>query len=589
MSEYGKFGPLVGAIDEGTSSARFIIFKANSCEVVATYQKEIEQHFPQEGWVEQDACAILEVVTICINEAVKQLVSLGGSPKDIVAIGVTNQRETTIVWDKITGKPLHNAIVWLDMRTSSTIDKLLDLVPNKTRNKNYLKPLCGLPMSPYFSAVKLRWLADNVEVVQQAIKNGTCCFGTVDTWLIWNLTGGVNGGKHITDVTNASRTMLMNIETLNWDPLLMKFFEIPKSVLPQIKSSSEIYGYIADGPLRSIPISGCLGDQQAALVGQLCLQKGQAKATYGTGCFVLYNTGDVRVNSSKGLLTTVAYQLGANNAPCYALEGSVAVAGAALGWLKDNVGILESAKQSQELAEMATENGSVVFVPAFSGLYAPYWRQDARGVICGITEDTNSNHIVKAALEAVCFQVRDILDAMNEDCGIPLQLLKVDGGMTSNSLVMQMQTDLIGINIIKAGFTESTALGAALVAFWGLDRNTQTPNIDMQNGQMYNPKITDDERDMRYKQWKMAVERSLGWEQNEKPESSNNDLSLFQSSDDVLTSLICTYKTLSIVMISFAFVFASSAASIFFPGIGLMQCTISSRTRKFSAAKTHSV
>ncbi|XP_047524248.1 glycerol kinase isoform X1 [Pieris napi] len=514
MSEYGKFGPLVGAIDEGTSSARFIIFKANSCEVVATYQKEIEQHFPQEGWVEQDACAILEVVTICINEAVKQLVSLGGSPKDIVAIGVTNQRETTIVWDKITGKPLHNAIVWLDMRTSSTIDKLLDLVPNKTRNKNYLKPLCGLPMSPYFSAVKLRWLADNVEVVQQAIKNGTCCFGTVDTWLIWNLTGGVNGGKHITDVTNASRTMLMNIETLNWDPLLMKFFEIPKSVLPQIKSSSEIYGYIADGPLRSIPISGCLGDQQAALVGQLCLQKGQAKATYGTGCFVLYNTGDVRVNSSKGLLTTVAYQLGANNAPCYALEGSVAVAGAALGWLKDNVGILESAKQSQELAEMATENGSVVFVPAFSGLYAPYWRQDARGVICGITEDTNSNHIVKAALEAVCFQVRDILDAMNEDCGIPLQLLKVDGGMTSNSLVMQMQTDLIGINIIKAGFTESTALGAALVAFWGLDRNTQTPNIDMQNGQMYNPKITDDERDMRYKQWKMAVERSLGWEQN---------------------------------------------------------------------------
>ncbi|VVC99797.1 glycerol kinase-like [Leptidea sinapis] len=514
MSRYGKFGPLIGAIDEGTSSARFIIFKVNSCEVIASHQKELAQNFPQEGWVEQDPCEILSVVKTCINKAVEQLISLGGFPKDIIAVGVTNQRETTIVWDKISGQPLYNAIVWLDMRTSSTIDKLLDLVPNKTRNKNYLKPLCGLPMSPYFSAVKLRWLADNVDAVKQAMKNGSCCFGTVDTWLIWNLTGGVNGGKHITDVTNASRTMLMNIETLNWDPLLLKFFEVPVSVLPQIKSSSEIYGYIAEGLLRSIPISGCLGDQQAALVGQMCIQKGQAKATYGTGCFVLYNTGDVRVNSSKGLLTTVAYQLGRNNPPCYALEGSVAIAGAALGWLRDNMGMIENAQDSQEMAENATENGSVVFVPAFSGLYAPYWRQDARGVICGITEDTNSNHIIKAALEAVCYQVRDILDAMNEDCGMPLQLLKVDGGMTSNSLMIQMQADLIGINVIKAGFTESTALGAALVAYWGLDSITQVSTIDMESGVMYSPKITEDERDMRYKQWKMAVERSLGWEQN---------------------------------------------------------------------------
>ncbi|CAH2104014.1 unnamed protein product [Euphydryas editha] len=514
MAEYGKFGPLVGAIDEGTSSARFIIFKANSCEVVAVHQKELEQYFPQEGWVEQDPNAILEVVITCITKAVEQLVALGGNPKDIIAVGVTNQRETTIVWDRYTGKPLHNAIVWLDMRTSSTIDKLLDMVPNKTRNKNYLKPLCGLPMSPYFSAVKLRWLSDNVDAVKDAMKKGSCCFGTVDTWIIWNLTGGVNGGKHVTDVTNASRTMLMNIENLNWDPLLMKFFEVPKSVLPEIKSSSEIYGYISDGPLRSIPISGCLGDQQAALVGQMCLQQGQAKATYGTGCFVLYNTGDIRVNSSRGLLTTVAYQLGSRNPPCYALEGSVAVAGAALSWLRDNIGLLDNAKDSQEIAEKATENGSVVFVPAFSGLYAPYWRQDARGVICGITEDTNSNHIVKAALEAVCFQVKDILDAMNEDCGIPLQILKVDGGMTANEFVMQMQADLIGINVMKAGFTESTALGAALVAYWGLDSNRQASQINMSPGITYMPKISDDERDMRYKQWKMAVERSLGWEQN---------------------------------------------------------------------------
>ncbi|CAK1588583.1 unnamed protein product [Parnassius mnemosyne] len=514
MSEFGKFGPLVGAIDEGTSSARFIIFKANSSEVVAVHQKELEQHFPQEGWVEQDPLEILNVVTTCIEKAVEQLISLGGSPKDIIAVGVTNQRETTIVWDKSTGKPLHNAIVWLDMRTTSTIDKLLDTVPNKTRNTNYLKPLCGLPLSPYFSAVKLRWLSDKVDIVNKAMKKGTCYFGTVDTWIIWNLTGGPNGGKHVTDVTNASRTMLMNIETLKWDPLLLKFFEVPKLVLPEIKSSSEIYGYIAYEPLKGIPISGCLGDQQAALVGQMCMQKGQAKATYGTGCFVLYNTGDIRVNSSRGLLTTVAYQLGNKSPPVYALEGSVAVAGAALSWLKDNIGLLESARSSQELAEKATDNGSVVFVPAFSGLYAPYWRQDARGVICGITEDTNSNHIIKAALEAVCFQVRDILDAMNEDCGIPLQVLKIDGGMTSNVFMMQMQADLIGINVIKAGFTESTALGAALVAYWGLDSTNQHVPIPMISGITYNPQISEDERDMRYKQWKMAVDRSLGWDQN---------------------------------------------------------------------------
>ncbi|XP_063373914.1 glycerol kinase 3 [Cydia amplana] len=514
MSEYGKFGPLVGAIDEGTSSARFIIFKANTTEVVALHQKSLDQHFPQEGWVEQDPMAILEVVTTCVEKAVEKLEAMGGRAKDILAVGVTNQRETTIVWDRNTGKPLYNAIVWLDMRTTATIDKLLDTVPNKTRNQNYLKPLCGLPLSPYFSAVKLRWLIDNVDSVKQAMKNGTCCFGTVDTWIIWNLTGGPNGGKHVTDVSNASRTMLMNIENLKWDPLLLKFFEITSPVLPEIKSSSEVYGYISDGPLKDIPISGCLGDQQAALVGQMCLQRGQAKATYGTGCFVLYNTGDIRVNSSRGLLTTVAFQLGSKNPPVYALEGSVAIAGAALGWLKDNIGLLESAKDSQELAENASENGSVVFVPAFSGLYAPYWRQDARGVICGITEDTNSSHIIKAALEAVCYQVRDILDAMNEDCGIPLQLLKVDGGMTSNSLVMQMQADLIGINVIRAGFTESTALGAAQVAYWGVDASKPVTPIPMTDGTIYVPRITDDERDMRYKQWKMAVERSLGWDQN---------------------------------------------------------------------------
>lgn len=514
MSEFGKFGPLVGSIDEGTSSARFIIFKANSAEVVASHQKELAQHFPQEGWVEQDPYEILDVVTSCVIAAVADLIKLGGKPEDIISIGVTNQRETTIVWDKKTGKPLHNAIVWLDMRTSSTVEKLLDTIPNKTKNQNYLKPLCGLPLSPYFSAVKLRWLSDNINSVKDAMRKGACYFGTVDTWIIWNLTGGINEGKHVTDVTNASRTMLMNIETLNWDPVLLHFFELPASILPDIKSSSEVYGCISGGPLMGVPIAGCLGDQQAALVGQMCLQRGEAKATYGTGCFVLYNTGEIIVQSSKGLLTTVAFQLGPEEQPFYALEGSVAVAGAALGWLKDNVGMIETAKESQEIAESADDDGNVVFVPAFSGLYAPYWRQDARGVICGITEDTTSNHIVKAALEAVCYQVKDILDAMNEDCGIPLQLLKVDGGMTANSLVMQTQADLIGIDVIRAGFPESTALGAAIVAYRGVKPLEKCNTFSVPNAITYVPRISEDDRDLRYKRWKMAVERSLGWNKN---------------------------------------------------------------------------
>lgn len=514
MSRSGKFGPLVGAIDEGTSSGRFILFKLNSSEVVVSHQHELSQIFPQEGWVEQDPKEIMNVVTICISNAIEKLVNMGGYPEDVVAIGVTNQRETTIVWDKDTGEPLHNAIVWLDMRTSSTVDQLLDTVPARTKNKNYLKPLCGLPLSPYFSGVKLRWLSDNVPAIRKAMKESQCLFGTVDTWILWNLTGGINGGVHITDVTNASRTMLMNIDTLDWDHLLLKFFEIPKSILPQIKSSSELYGHMDSGPLKGVPISGCLGDQQAALVGQLCLQQGQAKATYGTGCFVLYNTGTARVESARGLLTTVAFQLGPESPAIYALEGSVAVAGAALGWLKENVKLITTAGESQSLAEIATDSGSVVFVPAFSGLYAPYWRQDARGVICGITEDTQSNHIIKAALEAVCYQVRDILDAMNKDCGIPLQSLKVDGGMTANELVMQMQTDFIGINVLRAGLTESTALGAAMVAQWGIGLGAKGEPIDVKQGQLFTPKISEDQRDMKYKQWKMAVERALGWDIN---------------------------------------------------------------------------
>uniref|UniRef100_A0A1L8E1W7 Probable glycerol kinase n=1 Tax=Nyssomyia neivai TaxID=330878 RepID=A0A1L8E1W7_9DIPT len=510
--KFGKFGPLVGAIDEGTSSARVLLFKVETSEVVCFHQVEIKQIYPLEGWVEQDPMEILEAVHECLERTVEKLRELGGFPEDIVALGVTNQRETTIVWNRKDGRPLHRAIVWLDMRTSATVDELLDKVPNKTRNKNYLKPLCGLPLSPYFSAVKLRWLIQNISRVREAVRSGNCLFGTVDTWLLWNLTGGVNGGQHITDVTNASRTMLMNIETLRWDTKLCSFFEIPQEVLPEIRSSSEVYGTMASGVLKGVPLSGCLGDQQSALVGQQCLERGQAKATYGTGCFLLYNTGTVFVDSTHGLLTTVAYQIGRDAAPVYALEGSVAIAGAALGWLRDNMGMISSAKESEQLAASVSTTGDIYFVPAFSGLYAPYWNQEARGVICGINEDTQQGHIVRATLEAVCFQVRDILGAMNKDCGIPLQKLRVDGGMTENKLLMQLQSDLIGLEIIKPRMAETTALGAAMMAACAVGRwDVKTIEVPMET-MKYEPKIGVDERDIRYSKWKMAVERSFGWD-----------------------------------------------------------------------------
>lgn len=398
------------------------------------------------------------------------------------------------------------------MRTCSTVDQLLETVPNKTKNKNYLKPLCGLPLSPYFSAVKLKWLIDNIPKVQSALKNENLMFGTVDTWLIWNLTGGVNGGKHITDVTNASRTMLMNIETLRWDPMLLKFFDISIKLLPEIKSSAEVYGKMSSGSLKGVPISGCLGDQQAALVGQQCFKRGQAKATYGTGCFLLYNAGSIPVDSNHGLITTVAYQMGKDATPIYALEGSVAIAGAALGWLKDNIKLFGKISEAETMAETVENNGDVYFVPAFSGLYAPYWNQDARGIICGINEDTQRGHIIRAALEAVSFQVRDILDAMTKDCGNELLKLHVDGGMTANKLLMQLQSDLIGLNVMRPSMSETTALGAAIAAGYAVGKwdyeNVELP-LDCQ---VYKPTITENERDMRHSKWKMAIERSMGWD-----------------------------------------------------------------------------
>lgn len=508
-----KNGPFIGAIDEGTSSARFLIFDVLRRKVVVSHQIEIKQKYPQEGWVEQDPKEILQAVMECIKKTMDKLKDVGLCKSDIKAIGITNQRETTLVWDKNTGEPLHNAIVWLDMRTTTTMEDVLDKIPNKSRNKNYLKPICGLPMSPYFSALKIRWLIDNIPKVKQAVQAETCAFGTVDTWLIWNLT---QGKLHATDVSNASRTMLMNIETLKWDSLLCNFFDVPQHILPEIRSSAEIYAPITNPEVLSgIPISGCVGDQQGALLGQLCLKPGQAKATYGTGCFLLYNTGNVKVDSTHGLITTVAYKLGRSQA-IYALEGSVAVAGAALSWLRDNMQMLSSITQSQDLAERVRCSGDVYFVPAFSGLYAPYWQQDARGIICGITEDTEQYHIIRAALEAVCFQTRDILEAMVKDSGTKLTTLQVDGGMTVNDLLMQLQADITGINVVRPKMVETTALGAAILA--GIGANLfEITDVDASQITKFSPQIGEDERDLRYSKWKAAVERSMNWDTTTNP------------------------------------------------------------------------
>ncbi|XP_064642243.1 glycerol kinase-like [Lineus longissimus] len=508
--------PLVGAVDEGTSSTRFLIFDSKTAELLTYHQCEFPQIYPKEGWVEQDPIEILKAVYECIEKAVENLKALNIDPGDIKTIGVTNQRETTVVWDKITGKPLHNAIVWLDLRTSSTVKKLLAKTPGE--NKDYLRPKCGLPISTYFSALKLRWLIDNCQAVRDAIKAETCMFGTVDSWLLWNMTGGTEGGIHITDVTNASRTMLMDIHSLKWDKQLCKFFDVPMYILPEIRSSSEIYGHLTVGCLKGLPISGILGDQQAALVGQCCFQSGQAKNTYGTGCFLLYNTGPNAVVSEHGLLTTVGYQLGKDKPVTYALEGSIAVAGGAVRWLRDNLGIISSSDEVETLAASVDTTHGCYFVPAFSGLFCPYWQSDARGIMCGLTQFTNKSHIARAVLEAVCFQTREILEAMNKDSGIAMASLQVDGGMTKNNLLMQLQADITGIQVVKPSMPETTALGAAMAAgaaeginVWSLAPEDLT-TITTEN---YLPHISADDRDGRFARWKKAVEKSMHWAESE--------------------------------------------------------------------------
>ncbi|XP_073698077.1 glycerol kinase isoform X3 [Garra rufa] len=521
-------GPLVAAIDQGTSSTRFLVFNAKTAELLSHHQVEIKQSFPKEGWVEEDPKEILQSVYECMDRTCEKLTQLNIDISNIKAVGVTNQRETTLVWDKETGEPLYNAIVWLDLRTQSTVERLINKTPG--RNKNHLKHKTGLPISTYFSAVKLRWLMDNVEKVHEAVLSHRAMFGTVDSWLIWCLTGGKKGGVHCTDVTNASRTMLFNIHTMDWDPELCTYFDIPMEILPKVRSSSEIYGLmkissnLKSGPLTGVPISGCLGDQSAALVGQMCFKDGQAKNTYGTGCFLLKNVGTKPVMSDHGLLTTVAYKLGRDKPACYALEGSVAIAGAVVRWLKDNLGIIQTSTELEKLAADVGTSYGCYFVPAFSGLYAPYWEPSARGIICGLTQFTNKSHLAFAALEAVCFQTREILDAMNQDSGIHLSQLQVDGGMTSNRLLMQLQADILCIPVVKPSMPETTALGAAMaagaaegVSVWSLNPEDLTEVTS----EKFEPQINPEESELRYARWKKAVQRAMNWETTEPVNNGN--------------------------------------------------------------------
>ena len=494
----------IGSLDQGTSSTRFMIFDGDG-KVVGQHQLEHRQILPQAGWVEHDAAEIWDRTKEVIAAALKQADILGS---DLAAIGITNQRETTVAWDVTTGHPLHNAIVWQDTRTA---DYLNGFSPEISKAITYKS---GLPIAPYFSGSKMYWLIENSLEVKSAIAAGTARFGTVDSWLLWNLSGGVQGGVHFTDVTNASRTLLMNLETLQWDDELLGYFGIPRNLLPEIKSSSEIYATTnPHGPLGSaVPIAGILGDQHAAMVGQVCFERGESKTTYGTGNFALLNTGTEIVRSSNGLLSTVCYKFGDQPA-MYALEGSVAVTGSAIQWLRDQLGIISNAAETEALASSVTDTAGVYFVPAFSGLFAPYWRTDARGVIVGLTRAATKAHLARAALEAICYQTRDVMDAMVADSGVPMTEMRVDGGITANSLCMQMQADIMGIDITRPLITETTALGAAYAAglavgFW---KNTDELKKQWKQSRRWSATTSVEDRASGYAGWKKAIERTLNW------------------------------------------------------------------------------
>jgi glycerol kinase len=499
MSQY------VLAVDQGTTSTRAIIFD-RSGKIVSVGQKEHEQIFPRAGWVEHNPAEITVNTRDVIGQALaKANLNIG----DLAAVGITNQRETVVVWDRRTGEPVYNAIVWQDTRTQPIVERLGALGGGAERYKAKV----GLPLATYFSGPKVTWILENVDGAREKAENGDLLFGNMDTWTLWNLTGGVNGGVHITDVTNASRTMLMDLDTLAWDEEIAAEMRIPLSMLPEIRSSSEVYG--AGGPggvLKGVPIAGILGDQQAATFGQICYEIGTAKNTYGTGNFMLLNTGEEKVASENGLLTTVCYKLG-DAAPIYALEGSIAITGALVQWLRDNLGIIGSAPEIEQLAATVDDNGGAYFVPAFSGLFAPYWRADARGALVGLTRFVDKGHLARAVLEATAFQTREVLDAMNADSGVDLTELKVDGGMVQNELLMQFQADILDVPVVRPQVAETTALGAAYAAglavgYWdGLD----DLRVNWAEDKRWEPKLEPSERERTYRTWKKAVTKTFDW------------------------------------------------------------------------------
>ena len=492
------------AIDQGTTSSRAIVFD-HSGQIVATGQKEHEQIFPRAGWVEHNPVEVWDNVRAVVAEA---LSSASVNHQEIAAVGITNQRETTVVWDKKTGEPVYNAIVWQDTRTAKIVE---DLGGDEGQDK--YKARVGLPLATYFCGPKVKWILDNVEGARERAEAGDLVMGTMDTWVLWNMTGGVDGGVHVTDVTNASRTMLMDLKTLSWDADIAADMTIPMSMLPEIKSSAEVYGVgRAAGLLPDVPIAGILGDQQAATFGQACFEPGMAKNTYGTGNFMLLNTGEEIVPSKNGLLTTVCYKIGDKPA-IYALEGSIAVTGSLVQWLRDNMKMFSSAPEVEELAATVEDNGGAYFVPAFSGLFAPYWKSDARGALVGLTRYVNRGHIARAVLEATAYQTREVLEAMEADSGVKLAELKVDGGMTMNETLMQFQADQLGVDVVRPVVAETTALGAAYAAgiavgYW---EGEQDVIDNWAEAKRWTPNVDEADRDRLFRNWKKAVTRTFDW------------------------------------------------------------------------------
>lgn len=494
----------VGAIDQGTTSSRFIVFDKHG-DIISVAQKEHAQIYPKPGWVEHDPMEILANTKEVMGAA---LARANLSASDLAAVGITNQRETTLLWDKATGQPLYNAVVWMDTRNDKIVQRYAE-----DGGQDRFRAKTGLPLATYFAGLKLLWIFENVEGARAKAESGDALFGTVDSWLIWNLTGGADGGIHVTDVTNASRTQLMDLKTCDWDDDMLRAFGIPRGCLPKIVPSSAVYGEIRTAPLGGTKLAGILGDQQAALFGQTCYTPGEAKNTYGTGSFLLMNTGGEPVQSKAGLLTTLAYKLG-DDKPQYALEGAIAITGALVQWLRDNLKLFDVAPQIEPLARSVPDNGDVYIVPAFSGLYAPYWKDTARGVVAGLTRFATRAHLARAALESTAYQVRDVAEAMETDSGIKLQTLKTDGGMVANELLMQFQADILNAPVVRPKMTETTALGAAYAAglavgYWdNLDDLRANWGID----RTWDPQMNEQDRAHHYKSWKKAVTRSFDWQ-----------------------------------------------------------------------------